>query len=216
MLNKIILTLFIALGTITSCTDPAESEYEMALSKAQSAMVNKQWNRALSFYRQAAKVKPDAPGIKQKIDSISELILREKEEKKVTYLRNSADSLFNAGNYSRAKSLYQELNFLRPEDTGVQDRIAEIESILLNATAEPDAFPVATRAYHVIVGSFLVPVNADRMQSRLSRNGYRPVLISRPGGFTAVSIEQFPGWQEAIEHLGTGKRYAPDAWILKH
>ena len=58
--------------------------------------------------------------------------------------------------------------------------------------------------FHVIVGSFRDPANAQRMKTRLSERGYRPAELLFKNGFLCISAESFnqlPDAQESVRRL---------------
>jgi len=208
--------LLLTFSLLSSCNDSGKQEYEMAISKGEQAYQNKQYVRALSFYKQAFKLMPQDRKLKKRIDSLQIIIQNKNEKGQLMELIKAADSLFEVGEYIPAKEKYRQANLIDPDDKHLQERLSEIESILISASEEEDNSPPALLAYHIIVGSFSIPANAAHLQQKLIQDGYRSILISRPHGFRAVSMLRYQDIHQAFNNLNEGKKYAPDAWILKY
>lgn len=70
--------------------------------------------------------------------------------------------------------------------------------------------------YHVIVGSFKVQMNSQKMMEFLLNNGYKPAKINFKNGFTLVSAASFDTLQEAINEMHSimDKDFSPDdIWV---
>lgn len=70
--------------------------------------------------------------------------------------------------------------------------------------------------YMVVVGSFRVNDNVDRMMERLKRDGYEPVAMQFSNGFGVVSAFDSDNYGEALreKRLMMEKEYCPeDIWI---
>ena len=66
--------------------------------------------------------------------------------------------------------------------------------------------------YHVIVGAFKVPANADNLQKLMSSKGY-PALILPLGSYQIVSVGSFASLRESVGQLAKFREINKDAWI---
>lgn len=70
--------------------------------------------------------------------------------------------------------------------------------------------------YHVILGSFKVEGNAEKMYAMLEKNGYKPRVIEFNNGFEAVSVAAYNDYREAIKAMQDVMEYQfcpEDVWI---
>lgn len=106
------------------------------------------------------------------------------------------------------------------EDTTQQTDETEIETI--TETEAPvveevkQAPPVqqlsATGGFHVIGGSFSSNENAEKMVSKLKKEGIEAQNLGKQGGMFLVSLGGFASQQEAVDFL---KKYGKSGWIKK-
>ena len=70
--------------------------------------------------------------------------------------------------------------------------------------------------YHVILGSFKVEGNAEKMYAMLEKNGYKPRVIEFNNGFEAVSVAAYNDYREALRAMEDIMEYQfcpEDVWI---
>ena len=70
--------------------------------------------------------------------------------------------------------------------------------------------------YHVILGSFKVEGNAEKMYATLEKNGYKPRVIEFNNGFEAVSVAAYDDYREALRAMEDVMEYQfcpEDVWI---
>jgi cell division protein FtsN len=67
--------------------------------------------------------------------------------------------------------------------------------------------------YHVIVGAFKVPTNADNLQKLMSSKGYSAQILP-VGSYQLVSVGSFSSLRESVGQLGKFRgEVNKDAWI---
>ena len=70
--------------------------------------------------------------------------------------------------------------------------------------------------YHVILGSFKVEGNAEKMYALLEKNGYTPRVIKFNNGFEVVSVAAYDNYREALKAMNDVMEYEfcpEDVWI---
>ncbi len=70
--------------------------------------------------------------------------------------------------------------------------------------------------YHVILGSFKVDGNAEKMYALLEKNGYSPRVIRFNNGFEAVSVAAYDNYREALKAMYDVMEFEfcpEDVWI---
>lgn len=77
----------------------------------------------------------------------------------------------------------------------------------------------ARNKYHVIIGSFKIPSNANGYQKHVAQLGYQnPKIIESPNGFKMVSIGSFETYSKAaneIRRVNRPKSEPIDMWVYK-
>lgn len=137
-----------------------------------------------------------------------------------------AVTLFNSCDFFRSlvgKPTSEDLERMRVEAQMKQER--EQDSIL-RAKAYADSLAMAAAAqaqermltdrFYVILGSFKVPENAERMYAFLEKNNYTPQNISFKNGFDLVSAASTNNLQEALRIADEllAYEYCPDdVWV---
>ena len=100
-----------------------EAIYKDQLRKADSCFAAKSWACAKANYEAAARTKPDQEYPKQKIAECEKKITPAVDKERYDITISDADRQFDAGNYSRAKELYQEALKFNPAAKYALDRI---------------------------------------------------------------------------------------------
>lgn len=70
--------------------------------------------------------------------------------------------------------------------------------------------------YHVILGSFKVEGNAEKMYALLEKNGYTPRVILFNNGFEVVSVAAYNNYRDALKAMNDVMEYEfcpEDVWI---
>lgn len=99
-----------------------------------------------------------------------------------------------------------------------QDSINRAKAIALEQAQEEarkNSIENAGR-YHVILGSFKVEGNAEKMLSLLEKNGYTPRKIEFNNGFEVVSVSAYDNYREALRAMEDVMEYEfcpEDVWV---
>ncbi len=77
----------------------------------------------------------------------------------------------------------------------------------------------ARNRYHVIIGSFKVPNNANEFQKQMAKMGFQnPRIVESPNGFKMVSVGAFETYSKAaneILRINRGKEEPVEMWVYK-
>ncbi len=114
-----------------------EEEFNQIVQKAESYVVQQDFEAAKSTYLLASKVMPESPYPQQRINEINKMInSREKNKKKEKYnqLIQQADNLFSQKKYLEARGFYTTAQKEEPGNPYPLQRINEIKSILTELT----------------------------------------------------------------------------------
>ncbi len=71
-----------------------------------------------------------------------------------------------------------------------EQEAARLEQIRLDSMAKVEAQKSTLLRYHVVLGSFIMDNNADRMMRKLPELGYEPVRIQFKNGYSVISAYQ--------------------------
>jgi hypothetical protein len=101
-------------------------------------------------------------------------------------------------------------------DKVVADSLAMVADSLEAEQASQVASLDETKRFHVILGSFKVHSNSERMAENLRKKGYEPVVFSFHNGFEAVSVCSYdrvtPAFNAMYRLLDEG--FGPDdIWV---
>lgn len=113
--------------------------------------------------------------------------------------------------YAFSPSLYKEL----PTPIAAP-AVAPVMNTTAPAPVTNVAVPVPVSAsFSVIVGSFSIKDNADKLVSQLNNENLRASIVGRnPGGLYMVGFDSFPSHDAAAtERDNFRKKFAKDAWI---
>ncbi len=83
---------------------------------------------------------------------------------------------------------------------------------------KPKPTPVASKMkYHIIVGSFGVRSNAERLKQSYTRKGFKTTILKKSNGLNVVSIFQSNSLEEANTKLkGVKANTLKDAWVYEN
>jgi cell division protein FtsN len=77
----------------------------------------------------------------------------------------------------------------------------------------------ARNRYHVIIGSFKVPSNADEYQKQVAKFGFQnPKIVESPNGFKMVSVGAFETYSKAateILRINRSKEEPIEMWVYE-
>ncbi|MDZ7740821.1 MAG: SPOR domain-containing protein [Bacteroidota bacterium] len=211
----LLLGSFVFAGT--SC-DNKTARYQEAIVTADSAFQAKDYNMAMSFYKDAKVIKADETYPDQQISKIEQILRQQETNKKYTEAIKRADDLFNAGNYQEARSEYHAAYTLKSGENYPKQKISEIDGILAE---EQEKLAARNNPYHIVVGSFDIQENARQLQQKLVEKGYQSELIPRyDGKLTAVTLKSFPDLHAAWNYLPETyemEMFMDDSpWIVKY
>lgn len=213
--NSIALTLliFFASFAISSC-DKAGAQYDKNITEADAFFEKENYNDALRLYTAAFKIKPDEKYPADRINEINEIKRLDAERiAEENYYReiDQADNFFDNEEYESALAAYQRAVYFK-SDQYPKDRIKEIE-LLLSETA--DVVANSSYTYHIIVGSFEIESNAEKMQQKLKDAGFDSRLVSRfDGQYTAVILASYPTIHDAYNDLTDAKAHSEHPWVI--
>jgi tetratricopeptide (TPR) repeat protein len=135
------------IGRILALEDMDNQKHKEAIELANEYFQDGDLKMAHRYYRQAAEIKPDDQYSNERLNVIEEKLnsadlaeKSEKEEERQYYnLINRANSAFYSKNYEEAKSLYEEVKNMRPNDPEATERLAEINEIVQSKAAQEQA-----------------------------------------------------------------------------
>lgn len=73
----------------------------------------------------------------------------------------------------------------------------------------------ASRPFHIVLGSFREPENADRFVLQLRQSGLNPQVIAQESGMHAVVVASYDGYAGVLSGLEEVRKQYPQAWILQ-
>ena len=73
----------------------------------------------------------------------------------------------------------------------------------------------ASRPFHIVLGSFREPENADRFVLQLRQTGLNPQVIAQESGMHAVVVASYDGYAGVLSGLEEVRKQYPQAWILQ-
>ncbi len=103
--------------------------YDDLVKSADKSLKKKAYEDALKDYSQAADLFPKDSYVNQQIDQINQILQRVENFADLVF---KADNQFINENYEASKSLYQKALDIKSDDKHSQDRIKEIDGILVN------------------------------------------------------------------------------------
>ena len=71
------------------------------------------------------------------------------------------------------------------------------------------------RPFHIVLGSFREPENADRFVRQLRQSGLEPQVIAQESGMHAVVVASYDGYAGVLSGLEEVRKQYPQAWILQ-
>jgi hypothetical protein len=82
-----------------------------------------------------------------------------------------------------------------------REQEARLEQLRLDSLAKIEAQKSALARYHVVLGSFIMDNNADRMIQKLPDLGYDPVRIEFKNGYSVISAYQTNSLPDAYNKM---------------
>ncbi|HIR34421.1 MAG TPA: SPOR domain-containing protein [Candidatus Coprenecus merdigallinarum] len=114
----------------------------------------------------------------------------------------------------RQEALEQERR-QRIQDSVDRARQLELEKAM-KEEQQADLLDESAGRYHVILGSFKVEGNAEKMFALLGKNGYTPHRIRFNNGFDVVSVAVYDDYRDALRAMNDIMEYEfcpEDVWI---
>lgn len=214
--NSIALALILIISSLSiiSC-DKSGKQYDKNITEADAFFEKENYNDALRLYNAAAKIKPDEKYPTDRIKEINEIKRLDAEKlAEENYYREIelADNFYDNEEFESALAAYTRAIYFKSEQYP-KDRIVEIELILAELTEESTESTNYT--YHIIVGSFEVVSNAERMMEKLKDAGFDSRLVSRfDGEYTAVILASYPTIHDAYNDLTDARAHSEHPWVI--
>ena len=191
-------------------------EYNQSVRVADDFFNTQKYQEARVNYNQAMDLKPSAEYPKQQLKKVNQAIDQQEAAKKYNKAITQADDLYDKNDFEKSKEAYQNASSILPEEQYPKDRIAEINKILDKARQDAEW---ENYKYHVIVGSFMEPSNANRMNRKLKDKGLKSrIIVINEGRMQAVSYSSHPNLKEAVKALADAKSVVSEdePWVLIH
>ena len=109
------------------------------LQEADNAYNSGDFEQAKSLYEEALKINYDNDHAKSRIADIKKKLKENKETAAFEKLMESADELFSAGDYEAAKAAYEKALRIKPDNSGAQGKLDEINEKLKAEQERKDA-----------------------------------------------------------------------------
>ncbi len=122
----------------------------------------------------------------------------------------------------KKKAAAEQAEKARLESLRVADSLAVVEQQRLAEQARLDSLERVRKyeedmrarfKYHVILGSFKVPANADRYEITVSNEGYEVVRLFSPNSFHLISAMRFDNSRDAWNQVNRFRENDRDAWV---
>ncbi len=131
--------------------DAVEEQYQKILSVGQTAINEKNYDKAIDMYNRALKLKPNDDLPKQKLAEIDRLKKEQADAaaKLAAYNKKivEAEALAKANKLKEAIAVFEQAKTLKPDETLPQNRINELNALLNNQNAGPSAEQLAEEKY---------------------------------------------------------------------
>lgn len=104
----------------------------------------------------------------------------------------------------------------KQQDSIVKAQAVQLEQEKAAAAAKKYLLDESAGKFHVIMGSYRIPENAQKMFATLEKNGYAPRYVLFSNGFSAVSIAGYDNYHDALKAMRDAMElpYCPeDVWV---
>ncbi|MEI7594121.1 MAG: hypothetical protein WCK02_00110 [Bacteroidota bacterium] len=119
------------INSILALQETNGQNYYKAISEGDNYLSSKNYDKALSSYKNASSIKPSENYPQQKINEISAIITKNKATKELYDSKiNNANLLFTQKDYIKAKEIYNEASNILPDEKLPKDKISEINNLL--------------------------------------------------------------------------------------
>ncbi|HHN47917.1 MAG TPA: hypothetical protein ENN08_03125 [Bacteroidales bacterium] len=185
-----------------------EQNYMNAISQADHAFENKEYQRALSAYQQAVSIKPEEAYPAERVDEVQKII-QEIESRQLAYNENIAiaDGKFSSKEYQQAIAAYQKALEFKPGDQYAQNRMAEARSLISEAEInEAYANAVSTARFHEDNNDLISALNSWESATKLKPDETLPK--EKIGELSAIVAAEKRRIQEAYDKaIADGNRH---------
>ncbi len=100
----------------------------------------------------------------------------------------------------------------------VQPAVQPVDTVAktpTETTAAPTVSSTTAGTYYVIVGTFMIKSNADKMYQQCVTDGYKPEMLPMMGEFYPVAVTKTTDKNEAVKIMWQMKDKYGDAWVYK-
>jgi len=185
-----------------------EQNYLDAITQADKAFNEKNYEQALGSYKLAASIKPEESYPSGRIVEVQKII-DEIEARNLAYNENIsiADARFNNREYQQAIAAYQEALKFKPNDQYAENRVAEARSLISEAEInEAYATAVSAARYHEDNNDLISALNS--WQSASSLKPAEPLPKERIADLSAIVAAEKRRIQDAYNKaIADGDRY---------
>jgi tetratricopeptide (TPR) repeat protein len=124
--------------------DENKASFDMSVAKAEDYFAKKDYDNALKEYQNALIIIPGQKEVTEKIAAINEVRsgLTQKDNK-LAVLISEADDLFAKASYSEAKTKYNEILVIDPENDHAKERIDDIDQLILTQREKENTYTKA-------------------------------------------------------------------------
>jgi tetratricopeptide (TPR) repeat protein len=196
------------IDSILAAIAEKEQNYVNAISQADHAFENKDYQQALSAYQQAVSIKPEEAYPAERVDEVQKII-QEIEARQLAYSENvaMADARFSSKEYQQAIAAYQKALEFKPGDQYAQNRIAEARSLISEAEInEAYANAVSTARFHEDNNDLISALNSWESATNLKPDETLPK--ERIGELSAIVAAEKRRIQEAYDKaIADGNRH---------
>ncbi len=137
------------IDNITETLAAQQKAYKQKIAEGESLLNNKNFNGALSAYKQASQIMPNEVLPKQKISEIQAIIdANAKTQEQYKNLVSQANSLFNKKSYKESKTLYQQAGALLPNEAYPKNQIVKIDALIADAAKREAELQALMKSYN--------------------------------------------------------------------
>lgn len=119
-----------------------DTNYKKAIDEADDLRNAKKYNEAITKYQVALGLKPSESYPQEEINKINQLLAEQQsaaeKQQQITSLLAEGENLFGQKDYQNAKSKFQQVQSLDPENTSAKKRIQEIDDLIAGQANEAE------------------------------------------------------------------------------
>jgi tetratricopeptide (TPR) repeat protein len=157
-------------------------KYNNTLDEADKLMNDKKYDEAREKYEQAMEMFPDEAYPDEQIGKINDMIYRDKNiENLYNRTLNEADALFAQKRYDEALLKYKGALKLKPQETHLNQKISEIESLKAEQDAELQAKNEADANYNLLISKGNTALAMKNYE--MAKQYFSQALEIKPGNY---------------------------------